>query len=126
LDRLKQRNPELSDKECQQRVDSQMPLEQKLQLADIVIWNTEDDSNSNSNSNNSKTQKKTKNATDSSDSGDTLISSPKLEQQIEKVRRQLTERVYGVMETSFAQFLLFFGAFIVISVSVRYYFGMMG
>lgn len=42
LRRLQERNPELSKEECQARIDSQMPLEQKVKMADIVIDNTGD------------------------------------------------------------------------------------
>jgi dephospho-CoA kinase len=40
LRRLQKRNPELSKEECQARIDSQMPLEQKAKMADIVIDNS--------------------------------------------------------------------------------------
>jgi dephospho-CoA kinase len=40
LHRLQKRNPELSKQECQARIDSQMPLEKKARMADIVIDNT--------------------------------------------------------------------------------------
>ncbi|KAL3922491.1 MAG: hypothetical protein SGILL_002177 [Bacillariaceae sp.] len=42
LQRLMKRNPELSKEECQARIDSQMPLEKKIQKADIVIDNSGD------------------------------------------------------------------------------------
>lgn len=40
LDRLRKRNPELSKQECQARIDSQLPLEKKQKMADIVIDNS--------------------------------------------------------------------------------------
>jgi dephospho-CoA kinase len=40
LQRLRKRNPELSKEECQLRIDSQLPLEKKQRMADIVIDNT--------------------------------------------------------------------------------------
>jgi dephospho-CoA kinase len=40
LHRLQKRNPELSKQECQARIDSQLSLETKQKLADIVIDNT--------------------------------------------------------------------------------------
>lgn len=42
LDRLQKRNPEISKEECQARIDSQLPLERKAQMADIVIDNSGD------------------------------------------------------------------------------------
>mmetsp|Transcript_24292 Transcript_24292/g.57526 ORF Transcript_24292/g.57526 Transcript_24292/m.57526 type:complete len:602 (+) Transcript_24292:102-1907(+) len=42
LERLMNRNPNLSMEECQARIDSQMPLKKKEQSADIVINNTGD------------------------------------------------------------------------------------
>jgi dephospho-CoA kinase len=40
LERLKKRNPELSKQECQERIDSQLPLSTKQKMADIVIENS--------------------------------------------------------------------------------------
>jgi dephospho-CoA kinase len=40
LQRLIKRNPEISKQECQARIDSQMPLEKKARMADIVIDNS--------------------------------------------------------------------------------------
>jgi dephospho-CoA kinase len=40
--RLRRRNPELSQEECQSRIDSQMPLATKARMADIVIDNSGD------------------------------------------------------------------------------------
>ena len=40
LERLRKRNPELSKEECQARIDSQLPLTKKQQMADIVIDNS--------------------------------------------------------------------------------------
>lgn len=40
LERLRQRNPELSKEECQSRVNCQLPLSKKAQMADIVIDNS--------------------------------------------------------------------------------------
>lgn len=42
LRRLRKRNPELSKEECQARIDSQLPLETKEKMADIVIDNSGD------------------------------------------------------------------------------------
>lgn len=39
LDRLMQRNADLTKEQCQQRIASQMPVAMKVDLADIVIWN---------------------------------------------------------------------------------------
>jgi dephospho-CoA kinase len=40
LERLIKRNPELTKKQCQERIDSQMPLSRKAKMADIVIENS--------------------------------------------------------------------------------------
>lgn len=37
--RLRQRNPDLSDEDCRNRIQSQYPVERKVAGADIVIWN---------------------------------------------------------------------------------------
>ena len=42
LKRLQKRNKELSKDECQQRIESQMPLPVKVNMADIVIYNDGD------------------------------------------------------------------------------------
>lgn len=39
FNRLRARNPELSEKECQERIQSQIPVREKMKLADIVILN---------------------------------------------------------------------------------------
>lgn len=39
LHRLCRRNPDLSKQQCRDRVASQIPVEKKVALADIVIWN---------------------------------------------------------------------------------------
>ena len=99
LERLIKRNPELSKEDCQKRIDSQMALETKLKLADIIIWNTQD--------NNTKDGK----------------TAPQLTQQIEKVCKQLKERAHGMMGLSFSQFVLLFSSFVVVSVSAREFVG---
>ena len=38
-ERLRKRNPDLSETQCRQRIASQIPIEQKVSHADIVIWN---------------------------------------------------------------------------------------
>jgi hypothetical protein len=40
--RLRKRNPELSESECRDRIQSQLPLDQKIHMADLVIWNNGD------------------------------------------------------------------------------------
>lgn len=40
--RLRTRNPDLTDQQCRDRIASQIPIEQKVSLADIVIWNNGD------------------------------------------------------------------------------------
>ena len=42
LERLQKRNPELSQEECKNRINSQMPLDVKVKQANIVIWNNDD------------------------------------------------------------------------------------
>jgi dephospho-CoA kinase len=42
LKRLQSRNPDLTKEECQQRMASQMPLDKKAKMADIVIDNSGD------------------------------------------------------------------------------------
>ncbi len=39
LKRLMQRNPDLTQEQCQSRIDSQIPVMKKVQMADVVIWN---------------------------------------------------------------------------------------
>lgn len=39
LARLRKRNPDLSESQCRNRIASQMPIEQKIAKADIVVWN---------------------------------------------------------------------------------------
>jgi dephospho-CoA kinase len=38
-ERLRKRNPDLTELQCRQRMASQIPIEQKVSYADIVIWN---------------------------------------------------------------------------------------
>ena len=42
LERLRQRNPDLSEEQCRERISSQLPVATKVQQADIVIWNNGD------------------------------------------------------------------------------------
>jgi dephospho-CoA kinase len=37
--RLCQRNPDLTEKQCRERIASQIPIDRKAALADILIWN---------------------------------------------------------------------------------------
>jgi len=39
LERLHSRNPDLTIEQCQQRIASQIPIEEKARKADMVIWN---------------------------------------------------------------------------------------
>lgn len=39
FERLRKRNPDLSEQECWNRINSQMPMETKVKLADITLWN---------------------------------------------------------------------------------------
>jgi dephospho-CoA kinase len=42
LQRLKARNPDLTEQQCRERIASQIPIEQKVAMADLVIWNNGD------------------------------------------------------------------------------------
>lgn len=42
LKRLMTRNADLSEEQCQNRIDSQMPVADKVKMADVVIWNDGD------------------------------------------------------------------------------------
>jgi len=42
LKRLMSRNADLTEEQCQNRVDSQMPVVNKVKMADVVIWNDGD------------------------------------------------------------------------------------
>ena len=42
LKRLMSRNADLTEEQCQNRVDSQMPVADKVNMADVVIWNDGD------------------------------------------------------------------------------------
>jgi dephospho-CoA kinase len=39
FDRLRSRNSDLSEEQCRSRIASQIPIERKVAMADIVIWN---------------------------------------------------------------------------------------
>lgn len=39
LKRLMERNPDLSKEQCEKRIESQIPVSEKVKMADIVIWN---------------------------------------------------------------------------------------
>lgn len=42
LQRLQQRNPNLTPQQCRDRINSQFPMKTKVQMADLVIWNDSD------------------------------------------------------------------------------------
>lgn len=42
LKRLMTRNADLTEEQCQNRIDSQMPVTDKVKMADVVIWNDGD------------------------------------------------------------------------------------
>ena len=42
LQRLQNRNPELSQDDCVNRMQSQMPLDKKVKRANLIIWNNDD------------------------------------------------------------------------------------
>jgi len=73
LERLQARNPTLTQQECQARIDSQMDLDKKAALADLVVDN----------------------------SGENGIDDENLKEQVEALREQLMMRLYGVGLTLF-------------------------
>ena len=40
FERLRKRNPDLSEQECWNRINSQMTMDEKVKRADLVVWNT--------------------------------------------------------------------------------------
>jgi dephospho-CoA kinase len=86
MERLQKRNPELSEQDCLDRIRSQMPLEEKVKLADIVIWNNGD--------------------------------MEQLAEQVERVRRDVMGRIFGV-GMSLLQMLLLVGGSLSLAVSSK-------
>ncbi len=39
FERLRSRNPDLTKEQCQKRIESQIPVYKKVEMADVVIWN---------------------------------------------------------------------------------------
>ena len=88
LQRLQARNPDLTEQQCQERIASQMPLHEKMRMADILIVNDyENDMES-------------------------------LQRQVERVRRDVMGRLYGI-GMSLLQMLLLVGGSLSLAVSSR-------
>ncbi|GKY98179.1 hypothetical protein MPSEU_000775700 [Mayamaea pseudoterrestris] len=86
FERLRKRNPDISLQECWHRINSQMPMEEKLKRADIVIWNTGD--------------------------------MDALSEDVEKLRRDVIGRIFGV-GMSLLQMLLLVGGSLSLAVSSK-------
>ena len=86
LQRLRKRNPDLTEQQCQDRIASQLPIESKAAMADIVIWNNGD-----------------------------LES---LSEEVERVRRDVMGRIFGV-GMSLLQMLLLVGGSLSLAVSSK-------
>jgi dephospho-CoA kinase len=76
LERLRKRNPDLTEQQCRDRIASQRSIEAKVAMADVVIWNTGDLND--------------------------------LSEEVERVRRDVMGRIYGV-GMSLLQMLLLVG-----------------
>jgi dephospho-CoA kinase len=94
LKRLQARNPELKPEECQARIDSQIPISEKVKLGDIVILNEVDIAESEKNM-------------------EALV------KQVDRACRQMRQRVYGIMGTSLYQMILLLSISLVLSVSFQ-------
>jgi dephospho-CoA kinase len=86
LERLRKRNPDLDEQQCRDRIASQLSIEKKLLLADVIIWNNGD------------------------------LNS--LSEEVERVRRDIMGRVYGV-GMSLLQMLLLVGGSLSLAVSSK-------
>jgi dephospho-CoA kinase len=84
--RLRKRNPELTAGQCWERINSQLPIDSKAELADIVIWNNG--------------------------------SVEELEQEVERVRKEIVGRLYGI-GMSLLQMLLLVGGSLSLAVSSK-------
>lgn len=107
LERLKKRNPELSPKDCQNRIDSQMPMATKVQKADIVLWNDKDYSSS------------------KEDEGDDAKAKQEaaLAAQTDLAVRKIQQRVRGVLDTNLTQMLILLSGSLVVSGCFKLYMG---
>jgi dephospho-CoA kinase len=86
LERLRKRNPDLTEQQCRDRISSQRSIESKVAMADVVIWNT----------------------------GDLNA----LAEDVERVRRDVMGRIYGV-GMSLLQMLLLVGGSLSLAVSSK-------
>jgi dephospho-CoA kinase len=86
LERLRKRNPDLTEQQCRDRIASQRSIESKVAMADVVIWNTGD------------------------------LNS--LSEEVERVRRDVMGRIYGV-GMSLLQMLLLVGGSLSLAVSSK-------
>jgi dephospho-CoA kinase len=86
LERLRKRNPDLTEQQCRDRIDSQRSIAEKVAMADVVIWNN----------------------------GDLNA----LSEEVERVRRDVMGRIYGV-GMSLLQMLLLVGGSLSLAVSSK-------
>jgi dephospho-CoA kinase len=86
--RLRERNPDLSPEQCWERIDSQLPVEEKVGRADLVIWNDG--------------------------------TAQELEQEVERVRKEVVGRIYGI-GMSLLQMLLLVGGSLSLAVSSKFF-----
>jgi len=102
LERLMVRNPELSKEECQKRIDSQMPMKKKVELADLVLWNDKDYSGNKKESDADKEirQKNQQNA---------------MREQVKKALMRLLYRRMGVMGLSLTRLVVLMSGSLVVS-----------
>jgi dephospho-CoA kinase len=84
--RLRKRNPDLTAEQCWERINSQLPISEKAELADVVIWNNG--------------------------------SVEDLEQEVERVRKEVVGRLYGI-GMSLLQMLLLVGGSLSLAVSSK-------
>lgn len=87
FERLRKRNPELTEQQCWDRINSQMPLEKKSRMADIVVSNDTNDLEA-------------------------------LSTEVERVRRDVMGRMYGI-GMSLLQMLLLVGGSLSLAVSSK-------
>ena len=84
--RLRKRNPDLTEQQCRDRIQSQFSMDRKVQLADIVVWNNGD--------------------------------LEQLSEEVERVRRDVMGRIYGI-GMSLLQMLLLVGGSLSLAVSSK-------
>ena len=114
LARLQKRNPELKPEECQKRIDSQMPMRTKVQLADIVLWNDKDYS--------APTSEKSDNKeTDEDAKKRQQQHTEAMEAQVQKAMTMLEQRMTGAMGISLTKMILLMSGSLVMSTYYKVY-----